>query len=634
MKQVKQSRIPAWLQVVLVALAVFCGLEFTPYATPVAQATIREAKGIIGTKAEPAVVVPDSTYTVKSGDQLLKLFGRKGAAVVCEDNKLASCDHIRVGQVLKLRAGVTPREAKAATPVIAKPAAKPASETTAIVTPATKPVIAKRVARTYKYAAPRPVAVVPKTNEAGEILYRRVGTAPLNGCGKKNVATVSEEAWEVLGLSNDDREYLREHADLANGPRIHFTVAEGLHQIETDVRLEKVTFCRAGKATAIGPMRTAWDAKESVYGERFMLPSGKTLVWMRNCFNWVILPEEKTVFAPPPPPAEPPVAESPPPEPIAIEPPADERVPATPVAEVAKSFCNRFDPHLVVGQEHEPRHDGGDQADSNFLAAALYCTWRNEDDDGTHGLGAKLTASSWSGTVNQRAGKYAGHMHLVGPAYEYISDDGWDAEVSVPMVGKLHERFHQDKYESRRDFTLAGISAGYNNYERRLRGEPWFPETQVFGTAAVPLSRAVSHSWDGQPITDTEELSRFGVYANAGVRWWLYEDEDSMVLPYLQLGYFLETPSSESMSARLGIADVNRICGIGAGVDHDLKRGGDVLARGWWCDVVKGARVGRSAHRKHQMVVEAADRGITVEENRRGYIESIRFGDTWKGDQQ
>jgi hypothetical protein len=225
-------------------------------------------------------------------------------------------------------------------------------------------------------------------------------------------------------------------------------------------------------------------------------------------------------------------------------------------------------------------------------------------------------------------------MHLVGPAYEYISDDGWDAEISAPMVGKLYERFHQDKYESRRDFKLVGLSAGYNNYERRLRGEPWFPETQVFGTAAVPLSRAVSHSWDGQAIADTEELSRFGVYANAGVRAWLYEDEDSVVLPYAQLGYFLETPSSESMSARLGISDPARIAGIGIGFDHDLKRGGDVFAWGWWLDVVKGVRVGRAVHRKHQMVVEAASRGITVEENRRGNIESIRFGDTWQGDKQ
>ncbi|QQR79206.1 MAG: LysM peptidoglycan-binding domain-containing protein [Candidatus Moraniibacteriota bacterium] len=637
MKNVSKCRTPVWQLIVLTALWTFIGLEYWPYSNmlvPEAMAQ-QQVQGKIGTAkaaekpsvpATPAVKVPSETYTVQRGDQLLKKFGKQ-AKVVCELNKLANCDHIEVGQVLKLPAGITPRETKTVVEVVAKPATKPADAKPATAVLADKPVIAKRVTRTY-----RPVVVAPKTNDAGEILYRRVGTAPLNGCGKRTIASISEEAWEVLGLSDDDRVYLREHADLIGGPRIHFTVEEGLYQIETNVRLEQVTFCRAGKVVAIGPMRTAWDAKTAVYGERFVLPSGKMLVWMRNCFNWVILPEEKTVFAPPPPPAEPPVAETPPPEPAIVV--ASEGPAPTPQADAPKGFCNRFDPHLVIGQEHEPRHDGGDQADSNFLAAALYCTWRNEDDDGTHGLGAKLTASSWSGTVNQRAGKYTGHMHLVGPAYEYISDDGWDTEVSLPMVGQLHERFHQDKYESRRDFNLVGLSAGYNNYERRLRGEPLIPETQVFGTLAIPLSRAVYHSWDGQAIADTEELSRFGVYANAGVRVWLYEDEDSVVLPYAQLGYFLETPSSESLSARLGIADTNRICGIGAGIDHDLLRGGDVAAWGWWCDVVKGIRVGRAVHRKHQMVVEAADRGITVEENRRGYIESIRFGDTWKGDKQ
>lgn len=638
MKNVEKRRTPVWQQVLLVALLTFIGLEYLPYSSisvvPQVMAS-REVTGMIGTaKAAEISSVPvaaqsaatSSTYTVKRGDQLLKQFGKQAKAVcVLNAAKLPKgCDHIEVGQVLILPEGTSPREDNPAVVTrVAKQTAKSAHATPGTSAPAAKSVTAKRVKRVYQ-----PVVAAPKTNDAGEILYRVVGTAPLKGCGKRDVATVSEAAWEVLGLSVDDRAHLREHADLVNGPRIAFTVAEGLYQIETGVRLEQVTFCRAGQAVAIGPMRTAWDAKTAVYGERFTLPSGKTLVWMRNCYNWVILPEEKTVSVPPPPPAEPPVAEiSPPPEPIAV-PPVEPM--STPVAEKAKGFCDRFDPHLVIGQEHEPRHEGGDQADSNFLAAALYCTWRNEDDDGTHGLGAKLTASSWSGTVNQRAGKYAGHMHLAGPAYEYISDNGWDAEISVPMVGKLHERFNQDRYESRRDFNLVGLSAGYNNYERRLRGEPWFPETQVFGTLAKPLSRAVSHSWDGQPIADTAELSRFGTYANLGVRQWLYEDDDSVVLPYAQLGYFLETPSSESLSARLGIADPARIAGIGVGFDHDLKRGGDVFAWGWWVDVVKGVRVGRSVHRKHQLVVEAASRGITVEENRRGYIDSIRFDDTWQ----
>ena len=571
-----------------------------PAAVPAASAP--EAPASAPAPAAAPAEAAKKTYTVEKGDWLSLVFPNNWKAV-CDLNKLADCGQIEPDQVLELPEGIeaTEKSARAKKPKVVK-AEKPQS------------AVASSVA-------------VAKTNDAGEILYRTVGRAPLNGCGKRDIFDISREAWNVLGLSVDDQAWLQLNADLKNGPRINATAAEGLMKLDTGIRLEQVTFCRAGKVVSMGPMRTAWDADTAVYGERFVLPSGKVLVWMRNCYNWVILPEEKTVIVPPPPPAEPPVAEIPPPAPpVEPPPPPIASPPPTIVAEESNPLC-RFDPHAVIGQEHEPKHDGGDRADSSFLSAALFCTWRNKADNGTHGLGLSLTASSWSGTVNERAGKYKGNMHLIGPAYEYISDDGWDATVSAPMVGKLNERFSQDKYASERSFSLIGLSAGYNNYERRLRGEAWFPETQVFGTVAKPLSGVVKHSWDGQRIADTEELSRFDTYLNLGVRQWLYETDDSWVLPYAQLGYFLEAPSSESMSARLGIADSRRIVGFGIGIDHDLKRGGDVAAWGWWLDVTKGVQVGRSMYRKRQILVDAERRGVTVEENRRGYIESIRFGE-------
>lgn len=551
----------------------------------------------------PAPAVPEAvqTYTVEKGDWLSLVFPRDWK-VVCALNELSNCSQIKPGQVLKLPEGVQATEKSIRTQ-------KPQSE----------PVV-----KTESPKAPR----APKTNDAGEILYRIVGQAPLKGCGKRDVAGIAKEAWKVLGLSEEDQVYLTLNADLANGPRLNITEAEGRIDMPRGMRLEQVTFCRAGSVVARGPYRTDWvDGQGAVKGERFKLPSGKVLVWMRNCFNWVILPEEKTVFVPTPPiPEEPPIAA------LALppEPPPPLATVTVAAIEETEPLC-RLDPHAVLGQEHEPRHDGGDQADSSFLSAALYCTWRNASDTGTHGLGFALTASEWSGTVNQRAGRYEGTMHLAGPSYEFISDDGYDVTVSAPMTGKLQERFRQDLYRSERNFNLIGVSAGANFYQRRLAGEEWFPETQVFGTWAKPLSVAVAHSWDGQAITDTGELSRFGHYLNLGVRQWLYETPESVVLPYAQLGYFLETPSSESMSARLGISDPARIVGIGVGFDKDLQNGGDfVAAWGWWVDVVKGIQVGRSMYRKHQVITDAAKRGVTVEENHRGYIESIRFGDTFK----
>lgn len=536
--------------------------------------------------AAPTTPEAAPTYTVSRGDWLSLVFPSDWKAV-CTLNELADCSKIDSGQVLTLPEGVTPAEKRVRT----------------VVKPQSQKVIKTEVLKATRR---------PLTNDAGEILYRVVGTAPLNGCGRKDIATVSEEAWEVLGLSEEDQVYLTLNADLAKGPRLNVTEAEGRIDMPSGMRLEQVTFCRNGQVVARGPFRTDWsDSHAAVKGERFVLPSGKVLVWMRNCFNWVILPEEKKeLIAPPPPPAEPPVAETPLPTLPAVELPA----PVLP-AEAPKGLCDQIDPHAVIGQEHEPRHDGGDQADSSYLSAAIYCTWRNEADTGTHGLGFALTASNWSGTVNQRAGKYEGSMHLVGPSYEFISDDGYDITVSAPMLGKLRERFSQDQYRSRRDFSLIGVSAGANFYQRRLAGKEWFPETQVFGTWAKPLSTVVAHSWEGKAIADVGELSRFGSYFNAGIRQWLYETPDSVVLPYAQLGYFLETPSSESMSARLGISDPMRILGVGIGFDKDLQNGGDfVAAWGWWLDVMKGVQVGRSKYRRHQIVTEAAERGTLIEE--------------------
>ena len=265
---------------------------------------------------------------------------------------------------------------------------------------------------------------------------------------------------------------------------------------------------------------------------------------------------------------------------------------------VTSSGCP-IDLKAVIGREHEPKHDGND-ANSAYLAWALYiCTWRGET--GTHGVGIGGQASMWDGLVNGGAGRFSGRFAAIGPAYEYISDNGWDFEAKA-LIGRLDEKFVQGEYRSERHFTLVGPQLSYNNYERRQRGERWFPETQANIVVGLPLTKSVTHSWQGKAIEDTTELSKFGVYLNAGVRQWIYDGD--IVQPYVQLGYFLESPSSESMSFRAGFADPHRVCGIGFGFDHDLKSGGNAKAWGWWCDLVKGVKVVRDHHRLSQVIEE------------------------------
>jgi hypothetical protein len=310
------------------------------------------------------------------------------------------------------------------------------------------------------------------------------------------------------------------------------------------------------------------------------LSTGEVLTVVLNCDNIGELESPPEPPAPPPPP------------------PAEEVVPppviAPPPVEQKQSGCD-LDPKLVVGQEYEPTHNGN-RAKSSFLSGALYCTWRGKN--GTHGVGVGIQASAWDGLVNVGRGKFKGDMVAVGPAYEFISDNGWDIEGKL-LFGKLNENFREGNYRSHRDFGLVGAAVSYNNYQRRLRGERWLPETQAFGFVGIPISTNAEHTWMGKPISDTRDLSRLGVLAQAGVRQWLYEGK--VVSPYLQVGTFLETPGNWTGSARIGIADKNRICGVGVGIDVDFLKGGSAFGLGWWCDVVRGIKVLRASNRHKQI---------------------------------
>lgn len=507
------------------------------------------------------------TYTVQAEDKYGGLegrFGRENADFVCKlnwDELKGNCGLIHVGQVLKLPENVVPKGARVH--------------------------VAKQLRK------PQLVESVSAPTEKGEILYRVVGRAPLLNCGKKSVDVINEEAWVALGLSEEDKVYLRGHID-RTGPRINITAKEGLVQILPGVRFEQVTFCRKGSAVAVGPMRTAWDADKAVYGERFVLPSGRALVWMRNCFNWI-------TWQPPVKPVELPPVEEIPPVVLPQEPPPQEELPIIPagpqVPKEEKQLC-LLDPKAVIGQEHEPKHSGND-SHSTFLTAALYCTWRGEQ--GTHGVGVGTQDSWWNGKVNLGAGRYSGNLVSFGPAYEYISDNSWTFEGKL-LFGRINENFRQSDYASHREIDFVGPSLSLNLYERRERGEKWLPETRLFAMAGFATDVRAGHTWQGKPIDDTKALSEFGGLFQAGVHQDIY-DASKLTL-WGRAGYFLEDPSSETANLRIGISDPHRICGIGAGTDFDLKNGGEAFGWGWWCDVVKGAQVTRTEYRLNQVEKE------------------------------
>lgn len=347
-----------------------------------------------------------------------------------------------------------------------------------------------------------------------------------------------------------------------------------------------------------------------------------------NFFPMTPPPVQELPSAEPPAPALPaPPASAPPPDVPASAPPAT--VEPTPVTKAPKpkDMCDHIDPAVSVGQEYTLSHDDGAKDDSTFGTASVYCLVRMPNDKGSHGLGAKITASMWDGNTSGDRGQFSGWNVLLGPSYKQILDIGVDWEVSI-VGGKQVEKYQEGAYASKREFDLAGLTAGLNDYRRRVNGEEWFPEWQVFGALTFPLGKDVSHSYFGKPIADTGDLSRFNFGLQAGFRQWIYESPDAWVHPYFQAGIFVQHPTSASMSLRAGIADPNHIVGFGAGVNCDLKEDCKdfVPAVGWWADPVKGGRVVRDGVRQRQIVSEAAERGVTMDRAKNGFIKSIDIG--------
>lgn len=436
---------------------------------------------------------------------------------------------------------------------------------------------------------------LPAGTEAKVIIHRNIVRS---ADGWLPIKRLNVDPYSRHRTPDKDRKILSGRGYAAAEIEEYFSLLEqGQCSKESFARGTEYLWMSYGNARVLEKLRAVWNKPES--GLVCQLKSGRTVVIMEVCENVAevssrapllpAIPEVKEELVPVP---EPVAAEAPPL--VVVEAPQPEKPVSCPL-----------DPKLVIGQEHEPNHSGND-AHSTFLSAALYCTWRGEK--GTHGVGAGVQASWWNGTVNNGAGTFKGSLIAAGPGYEYISDDSWDMEAKL-LFGTLDESFKQGDYESSRHFGVVGPSLGYNNYERRARGEKWLPETQVHGTLMFPFSKEVTHSWQGKPIEDTSELSEFNAYFNAGVRQWIYDGE--VLQPYVQLGYFLESPSAESMSFRIGVADPNRICGIGIGIDHDLKNGGSADAWGWWCDGVKAIKVLRSKNRADQIVEETGN-GVTV----------------------
>jgi hypothetical protein len=358
---------------------------------------------------------------------------------------------------------------------------------------------------------------------------------------------------------------------------------------------------------------------------KYMTTSGKTIYRFEVCGNWAQLSESdpnprlvtievpapatyahvEIVSQPKPAPQPVPAIESPK-EPVVA--PETVTVVETEVAPAPEEETKPYiwDWDLYVGT-------GGDASGTKYSHAegALYPFIREEEGGRSYfGIGGKWNRSHGE---TDDGFSWSGKLSAWGPAYKYADWDGWDVSVKA-LFGELEERGRISKYQSSRDFDIAGFSLGYNNYQREQAGEKWWPEYGLYASVFWPTSRDVKHSWDGTPIADTKDLGRFSSLVGVGYRQDIYAGE--YLRPFGSVGYSAENPTSESLSLRLGVSDARKIFFASVGINHNLDDSSNVVGWDIGVDVAQGVKLARAEARRAEMLAKLEESGqVTVDED-------------------
>lgn len=520
-------------------------------------------------------------FRFNAGETASGRFGSK-AQQFCDHNKIANCNIVRANVDYDLPEGVEPKEVK-----VKRAASKDASP-----------------------KAPRVVRRAPMMNDAGEILYRSVGTAPLNGCGKRDILAIAEEAWAVLGISEEDRAWLRQNIDAKGGPRFS-NAPQGFVKLVPDMRLEQVTFCREGKVVSVGPMRTAWHKDDAVYGEKFVLPSGKTLVWMRNCFNWVPwIPEERP--APQPTKPKEPRKDPPTEEPKPTPPSRDEqpRVVIPPVDEdevVVQKYD--WDAGVYVGLDRDVKYAGGEGA---FYPGLYHRNW------GRYAVGIGGLINFWDGST-PADWDFSGRYGAVGLAQKWSRYDGRDFGFKFPMVGTFHERGGRAAFHETRDAKLLCASMAYTDASREKAGAKVLPEWQVWMSFCDPTSQSKSRTVFGQ-TANTDGMQDINYILSAGGRVYLTKDLTGLMgeggvaaqlQPFVELGVNKTAPNPFSAHAYGGVRGVKKISSLGVGPHYSSA--GTVLGATYNHDVGRHVKLHNAEERWAAMVKSLEALGVAVD---------------------
>lgn len=535
-----------------------------------AEQTPQEKEAIIASApaSQRAVKPVETTYVVVENDELNKRFGgAKNGTAVCKLNKLANCDRLRVGQKLRVPAGIQPqtpavKQAKAVTP------SKPAPATVQAVS-----------------------SVAPKAQRQAAAVTPRVSS---------NRDAEGYLSWNVVGLRNlrifQGTQYLR-HTQVLVMRKMGLSEAEIMEVVEAlksgtaeagemtaGMKFALMSYSTKSGVKVLEKVKYVGAETHRIY--RIRLSSGRIVTIVEKCDN-VGLEE-----APPPPPVL--VEEIPPLPPTLVPPP-----PYLPPPPEAKKFCHAWRVNAVVGAEVEIHKD---LARSLYGAWGIYCMKLLKD--GQIGFGPAGQMAVYASDPGSD-GHFNGHLIQAGVGMMRVWNSGKDLEAKL-MIGHYSSNYRESDYRSSENRWGIGFSAAFNDYHGRIDGSG-DPETQGFFNLFVPvLGGSSEHSWQGQDLGDTSALK---LYANIGIRRYLLkEDPDRKWNPYAQIGALTELRTGEdyfSCSVRVGVTNQRRTIGVHAGVN--ACDGGIVPAVGAWYDIGTDLRLKRAERRAAALLEDTGE---------------------------
>lgn len=539
-----------------------------PHRSIVAGVVTQSVSTVSVPASAPTSVAPTTsvqTFSLKSGETMSGRFGKQAQAI-CTYNQIANCNIVQAGKSYRLPQGTVSVE----------------SQTQATALPLTASLVASTEALDSMF------------------LWERVGGAPLRSCGKQDVATVNEKAWNALikqGLLTEaERDELRVLTRGMTEPKIGHA-DNGTVQLTRGMRLESVTFCKNGQPVVRTNVKTAWEFGTAVFAQEFTLKSGKRVLWVRNCLNW-------STRSPLPPPvvAEPPVVVPPPeivPTPPVAPPPPPPVTVLTPRPPAEQLACDEWDVRASAGAELSQG--------AGTRTVALYgdaevgtCPFKWEDRDGV---------------FNEAL--IAGRVHAADDAWR-----GWDGKTVTTMAGfGLRRSFPDGSMDLYR--LMAGTrtnegSQGLYSHDARWKvlglygthyriEDDGANETHYRWGLNVHFGQATgSASYGGSSLP----LPRYNGSIEVGVRRYVDPQGEDM-RRFWELNGTVVSPDYAGISPRVGVCNGDdTLCGL-VGVNIDVQNGGVAPMVGVQVNTPGVIRYNRDGRIMKDVVKAAEVNGIT-----------------------